>query len=118
MTKEDNIKLIRFEMAEAMWVHNDVLVPHLWIWVQKILKSVVEYRKYGVLGKLFHFLVEVLYIKRMLGISLKRSTDRTHLAGRGFRTNVQKQRLDRIRTTVLSWGKPVAERAFPLNIIQ
>ena len=116
LSLENKLKVHQFELQEAKWAHETVIAPHLYHWVESLLFKIMR-GQYGLLGRLFQFLVEYIYVERTLGISLQRNHDRTILSGKGFRPGFTQTRIDQVRTTVLAWGNPVAYKAFPLSII-
>lgn len=115
--ENDRIKITKFQMAEARFVHEEVIRPSLWKWVDGILIQVVEHKRYGWPGRLFHFIVEYFYISKILRIRIERSQHTTLLGGKGYRAGHQRQRLDRVGSTVYKRGVKVAHQDFPLGII-
>lgn len=118
LSHDDKVKLLKFEMDEARWIHEEIIRPHLYSWVDKVITNVVEYKKYGMIGRLFHFCVEYFYISKFLSIKIKRNRHQTMLTGKGYRPGTRKMRLDRIGSKVYMKGKEVATKSFPVGIIQ
>lgn len=110
-------KIQRFELSEARWVHEDVIAKNLYPWVNRLIVDVVERRKYGPVGRLFHFCVEYFYVLTFLKIRIQRNKLQTLIGGKGFRPGSQRIRLDAIRSTVFKRGKEVAKREFPIGVI-
>ncbi len=118
LSHEHKIKIVQFELSEARWLHEEVLRNLMYKWVDRIIVKVVEYNKYGMIGRLFHFCVEYFYISKFLKIRIQRSRHNTFLGGKGYRPGMQKTRLDAISTIVTKRGKEIAKRQFPIGIIQ
>lgn len=118
LTHADNIKLVKFEIEEAKWIHEEVISPRLYKWVNRIIIDTAERNRYGFLGRLFHFCIEYFYVKMYLGVRIQRNRHVSHLGGRkGFRDGYKTTRLDSISTTVFLRKKEIIKRSFNIGII-
>lgn len=110
---DDQRKMVRFEMDEAQWLDSIVrpMIPNFW-------RRLVEANSGNRVGGILHFLTDVIYIDRVLGIKISRSRDMVMLGGKGFRPSMNHgTRIANIHTTVTKRGVEFAQKTFALNII-
>ncbi len=106
-------KMMRFQMEEAQWLDSIVrpLIPNFW-------KRLVEANSGNRVGRILHFLTDVVYIDRVLGIKISRSQDTDVLGGKGFRPGMDHgYKIARVHTTVHRRKKVFAEKTFNVDIL-
>lgn len=104
-----------FQQAEALWLDSVVrpLIPKFIVsYKEKIGKG-----RQGLVKRLQHFLLDYIFITRVLKIEVNRNQNTEFLGGKGFRPGVTKTRLNSITVRVLKKGKEIAKQDFSINII-
>lgn len=85
--------------------------------IPKILQKITTYLGNNFLGRMIYFVVDTVYLAKILKIRIENSENKEILGGNGFRKGFAAMRVNSITTRIFKGEKQIAERTFPMGVI-
>lgn len=85
--------------------------------IPKTLQKITTYLGNNFLGRMIYFVVDTVYLAKILKIRIENNQNQEILGGNGFSKGFSGLRLNSITTRIFKGEKELASRTFPLNII-
>ena len=85
--------------------------------IPKSLQKLTTYLGNNLLARIIYFLVDTIYLAKILKIRVENSENKQIIGGNGFRKGVSAMRINSVTTRIFKGDKQIAEKTFPIGII-